>query len=164
MPIVTRGLVHRLEPMVRVGVFSTVLALAFAATGCTRERPGLEPPLERAAAFTPTAMRRSQPFVLTEPKVGAAVHSPVTVRVNAADVAPLLLAAQAQSKTSGTPATLEWRGNTTLAKAADGAFVGQITYQLAADQDGLIEVALVDPASGTVIESMSVPVRLQASP
>jgi hypothetical protein len=138
------------------------MAALLLAVGCTRARPPLE---ERDAGLSPTTpagpAAAASPIVITAPQSGSTVGSPVRIEGTARLGAGQILAAQVRSHESGNSI---WRGTGALAVDGQGRFSGEVGYHLATAVPGVIEVDVVDPVGGTVIERRQVEVSLGAAP
>jgi hypothetical protein len=137
---------------------AALILAALAAAGCTRPHAAFVP----ADSPAGTATAGPAAVVIEQPAPGVKVSSPVTLA--GAVRRPPGYTVAAQVLCCRTDPTLAWRGNAPLVVAPDGRFTGSVPYTLAADGDGVVEVMVVEPASGTVVERGSVAVTLAASP
>lgn len=112
-----------------------------------------------AAANASAEPIRSPHFDIDRPLRGASVTSPVRVSGVIRPQDGLIYVAQVVVLA----ALPVQRGNSRIALGADGAFSVDVPYVLDAPVDGTVEIAAVDPVSGTVAETVSVPVRLAAA-
>jgi len=154
--------------MRRLGLALAVLALATA--GCVRSRhPELAraTPTVAAAAEAPVAAvvpdEAGLGLVLAEPAEGATVSSPIRVAGTLGDTAGRLAVAQVLSlDEAGREAR---RGNALLDPIdPDGTYAADVAYTLDVGDQGIVEVVLVEPETGTVTERARVAVVLQAAP
>ncbi len=149
------------------GALALLLLAALGVAGCTRSRPSptpqanVVPPIPASPdVVVPTVA----PTVIqvTEPAEGASVSAPIRVS-GTVELGPgRQLAAQVFSQ--GADGSRAWRGNGLLTVDPDGGFEGTLTYTLADPTPGVVEIAVVDTASGAVFERLSINVNLAAAP
>ncbi len=152
---------------------ATAALLAVAAAGCTRPRHGglfggatrstALPPDVAAAVAHPTAtpsIEVAAALQIEAPVADARLTSPIQVQGTVQRRADLLYVAQVVVAAAPVPQ----RGNARVTIGADGAFRVALPYTLDEAAPGTVEVVAVDPVSGTVAESVSVPVWLAAAP
>lgn len=150
-------------------------AVTAAAAGCRRPRHGglfARPPaaptlsetapdraVDAAAASvaTPTNTARLR---IDVPQPAARVGSPVRVSGVVMPRADQLYVAQVVVES----VAVAQRGNQRLVVGDDGSFEVSLPYTLERAAEGTVEIVAVDPVSGTVAESVSVPVWLSAAP
>jgi hypothetical protein len=143
-------------------VLVALLAVSMAASGCERQRPAPEPTANPTAIAVPPAEEAAPSSVeLVMPVAGAAVSSPVQI-AGRLDVAPGRTVA-AQVRSLEVDGSLRWRGNGPVAFEEDGTFASEIPYRLSTERPGTVEVLVIDPVSGTVLERASVEVTLGAA-
>lgn len=138
---------------------SIIAALTLAA--CTRSSDEATPDDPAFAPASHTGPVAEVGIALEQPADGASVGSPVVVS-GVAQVDPgRTMAAQVRSREAD--GSWRWLGNGALALEADGRFEGEVAYSLAGAAAGVLEVLVVDPASGTVLQRTEVEVDLEPS-
>lgn len=142
--------VHRAWPA------ALVLLLAVA---CTRPRPPIPTPAPEPTLGT--SAQGASAILITSPKSGVTVSSPVRIEGTARRGPGQILAAQVRSREGGQDV---WRGTGSLAPDERGQFTGEVRYHLTTTSPGVIEVDVVDPVGGTVVNRQQVEVTLNAAP
>lgn len=151
-------------------------ALTAAAAGCRRPRHGglfARPPAAPtqsavaapdrtvdAAAVPAVAPTTAARLRIDVPRPDARLTSPVQVSGVVQRRADQLYVAQVV--VASVP--VAQRGNQRLVVGDDGSFAVAVPYTLERAAEGTVEIVAVDPVSGTVAESVSVPVWLAAAP
>jgi len=149
-----------------------VACASLLAAGCTRARPTFTPTDPSAPIPAPPTSTAAEALAaptvamatveITAPVAGASVTSPVSVEGTASLEAGRDLAAQLFSRTA--EGGLAWRGNTRLAVGLTGRFSGEIAYRLPEAGPGVLELAVIDAATGKVFERRQVALDLAAAP
>lgn len=164
---------QRAFPRFTPALYALAALLVVAAAGCSRPRHGAAPSAAPSPASGPAqadvssgaARPTSAPtdvaaLWIDEPAADAAVASPVHVKGVIRRQAGRVYVAQVV--VAG--ARPELRGNTRIdVDPTTGAFTLDVPYTLDAAAAGTIEIAVVDPVSGTVADTATVPVRLAAA-
>lgn len=147
---------------------AAAVALALIAVGCVRSRhpelSGASPTQAPPVPSTETApLDEGIGSVVDEPADGARVTSPIRVAGRLGETTGRVAVAQILSVDGDGQETR--RGNALLAPSgADGAYAADVAYTLDAAGPGIVEVVLVEPETGTVMERARVPVVLEAAP
>ena len=136
--------------------YLSVLLIVLLAAACTRSRsPSTAPD---AASPVPGVGATSSDLSISRPAVNSPVRSPLVIEGTVRHPDGHTLAAVVYRREAD--GALGWCGNGPL--AVDGErFSGTVPYSLEADAPGVVEVVVIDPVSGTVIDRRSVPVELQ---
>ncbi|MEO8083993.1 MAG: hypothetical protein ABI780_09235 [Ardenticatenales bacterium] len=163
---------QRAFPRFTPALYALAALLVVAAAGCSRPRHGAAPSAPSPAsepaqadgasgAARPTSAPTDVAALwIDEPVADAAVASPVHVKGVIRRQAGRVYVAQVV--VAG--ARPELRGNTRIdVDPTTGAFALDVPYTLDAAAAGTIEIAVVDPVSGTVADTATVPVRLAAA-
>ncbi len=101
-------------------------------------------------------------IVVAAPAAGAVVASPLTVAGTASlDSATQTLVGMVFSVDETGE---HWRGNASIAVQPDGRFAGNIVYTAATAGPGIVQLAVIDGAAGTVMARQRVDVQLAAAP
>jgi len=140
-------------------VLIVVFCGALLSVGCTRSRTGS--PAGEESQLTPAARSASASITVTRPSSGVEVSSPI--KVEGTVVLPSGRAVAAQVKSRDPDGELLWRGNGSLDADAAGYYEGEVAYVLEDAAPGIVEVLIIDPASGTVFERQEVEVSLLPS-
>lgn len=119
---------------------------------CQRARPTAP---GRAAAL-------ADPLRISQPTVGQAVASPLTVAGQARLADSQALVAMVYSQEPG--GSPRWRGNARITVGEDGRFTGPVAYSAEQAGPGFVELAVLDGAAGTTLVSRRVEVQLAAAP
>lgn len=141
------------EPLPRGSALIVSLALVMGLGACQRTRPTANRggPISTAPAITVSA-----------PAIGAAVSSPLAVAGSAElDPSTQTLVGMVFSVDE---AGEHWRGNASIAVSPDGGFAGTIAYTTATAGPGIVQLAVIDGAAGTVMARQRVDVQLAAAP
>jgi hypothetical protein len=140
-------------------VASLVLAAlaGVAIAGCTRSRTARDAAAP-VASPSPTA---TPSLVITRPEAGTAVGAPLTVAGELTAAGERTLAAVVYLREAD--GALQWRGNGPLTLRG-ATFTGTVSYTLDAAAPGVIEVMVIDPVTGTVLDRRSVSVELKPAP
>lgn len=129
------------------------VALAPALGACQRARP---------TAPRSDALSSSAAITVSAPASGATVASPLAVAGTARlDPATQTLVGMVFSVD---PSGERWRGNASIPVRSDGSFAGSIAYTTEAAGDGIVQLAVIDGAAGTVMTRQRVNVQLAAAP
>lgn len=141
------------------------LLLVVCATGCSRARPTLEgAPSSSAGAALEAGAEAVEPITIEVPGGADTVSSPVRVSGSVRLEPGRTLVGQVLSREGDEPSDARWRGNALLEVDEAGRFTGEIRYTLDEAGPGVIELAIVDPASGTMLQRKRLDVELSAAP
>lgn len=132
----------------------TCLALSASSLGaCQRARP---------TAPGGDAVLSSAAITVSAPTAGAEVASPLSVAGTARlDPDTQTLVGMVFSVD---PSGERWRGNASIPVRSDGSFAGSIAYTAEAPGQGIVQLAVIDGAAGTVMARQRVNVQLSAAP
>jgi hypothetical protein len=143
----------------------TPLLLVVISTGCSRVRPTLEgAPASLGNAPKLDGLEAPEPISVERPTASEAVSSPVRVEGSVSLEPGRTLVGQVLSREGDDAADDRWRGNALLEIDDAGRFSGEIKYTLVESGPGVIELAIVDPASGTMLQRKRVEVQLSTAP
>ena len=138
-------------PLLRRLVCLSCLALPLGLGACQRARPTAPGTVMNTAAITVAA-----------PAAGAAVTSPLAVGGTAfLDSATQTLVGMVFSVDDTGE---RWRGNAIIQVEPDGSFAGTIAYTAEFAGPGIVQLAVIDGAAGTVMARQRVDIRLAAAP
>jgi len=140
------------------------VVVALFAAACTRPRAVPTPPMPPGALGAGPTVAVASEIRIEAPQAGQAVSSPVGVAGRVAGLAPgRQVAAQVRAADAG--GGLRWLGNSLMqVDAGSGTFSGRVDYALEAPGAGLVEVMVIDPATGTVLDRQTIAVTLDAEP